>query len=225
MRQRADRIEAHITPEYQPDFVADAIEYRRLHAGRAEQGGQAGDVLRRFARRLADRKTITLDVLDHAGRHDLGRGIDNATDRPLGTEFTPLPPAGIDALQRRSLVSTTVLVEVPIGNAVDRRDDAGVRPDQGLHRIDRTGDGMCLQTDDDEVLRAKFGRGIGAARTNHALLIGDLKLQPIGAHRRQVRAAGDQTDVGAGTHELDPEIAAERTGAVNANLHVTPPGS
>ena len=43
--------------------------------------------------------------------------------------------------------------------------------------------------------------------------------QPALAHRGKVRAARDQADVGARARELNPEISADRAGAVDADLH------
>src|SRR5258708_27784822 len=136
MGQRGDRVEEDIATQLEPALVADALEHRRLHAGRGEQRAKPLDVRTGLARRLADREAIAVDMADHAGRLDLGRGIDDASDGALRRKFAPLPSAGIDALQRRTLVTAAVPVEIPIGNAVDRRDDAGSRPKQWLQLID-----------------------------------------------------------------------------------------
>src|ERR1700739_4343500 len=98
MRQRADRIEADIAPEFEPDFVVDALEHRRLHSGFGEQRRQPLHVRADLARWFTDRKAVAVDMADHAGGFDLGGGIDDASDGALRTQFSPLPAAGIDAL-------------------------------------------------------------------------------------------------------------------------------
>jgi hypothetical protein len=94
-----------------------------------------------------------------------------------------------------------------------------LRPEQRLHRFDHAGDGMRLQTNDHKILRAKLGGIVGAARLHHVLLIADQQFQPALAHRRQMRAARHQADVGACARELNPEISADRAGAVDADFH------
>ena len=136
-----------------------------------------------------------------------------------GVELAPLPAAGIDALQRRPLVAAAVPVEIPIGNPVDRGDDAGSRAEQRRHRLDRAGDGMRLQADDHEILRPEFGGVVGAARPHHAFFVIDQQFQSVGAHRGEMGAARDQADIGAGAHQLHSEISADRAGAVDADFH------
>ena len=112
-----------------------------------------------------------------------------------------------------------MLVEVPVGDSVDRGDDAGVRPEQRLHLLDHAGDGMRLQADDDEILRAELGRIVGAARMHHVLLVADQELESVGAHRGEMRAARHQADVDACARELHAEISADRAGAVDTDFH------
>jgi hypothetical protein len=66
-----------------------------------------------------------------------------------------------DALQRRTLEAAAVLVKIPIGDSIDRGDDAGSRSEQRLHRLDDVGDGMRLQANDHKILRPKFGGIVG----------------------------------------------------------------
>ena len=172
-----------------------------------------------LARGLAEREAVAIDVTDHAGRLDLGRGIDDAADRALRRQFAPLPAAGIDALQRRSLMGAAMPVEIPVGNAVDRGDDAGVRSEQRLHLLEHAGDGMRLQADDDVILRPEFGGIVGAARMHHALFVADQELEPVGAHRGEMGAARHQADIDARARKLHTEIAADRAGAVDADFH------
>ena len=128
MGQRADGIEADIAPKLQPNLVTDAIERRGLHSGLGKQRRKLLYVVGNLSRGLSDRKTVAIHMLDHAGRHDLGGGIDDASDGAFRAQFAPLPSTGVDALQRRSLVAAAVFVEIPIGNSVDRGNDAGSRP-------------------------------------------------------------------------------------------------
>ena len=66
---------------------------------------------------------------------------------------------------------------------------------------------------------AEFGGIVGAARMHHVLLVADQKLQPVGAHGGEMRAARHQADVGACARELHTEISADRAGAVDADFH------
>ncbi len=78
---------------------------------------------------------------------------------------------------------------------------------------------MRLQADDDEILRAEFTGIIGAARPHHMGLIADQQCEPVVAHRRQMRAARHQADVGARARQLHTDISADRAGAVDADFH------
>src|ERR1700682_1911156 len=118
-------------------------------------------------------------MADHAGRLDFGRWIDDASDRPLRRKLAPLPSPGTDALQYRTFMQAAVLVEVPVGNAIDRGDDARARSEQRLHRFDHAGDGMRLQADDDKILRPEFGGIGGAEGMVHMLPHPDQKLAPL----------------------------------------------
>src|SRR5260370_19506152 len=158
-------------------------------------------------------------MTDHAGRLDLGRGIDDASDGALWRQLAPLPSAGIDALQRRAFMTAAVLVEIPIGDAIDRGDDTRARPEQWLHRFDHAGDGMRLQADDDKILRAKLAGIVWAAWLDHALLVTDQQFQSALAHRGEMGAPRDQADVGASAQELYTEISTDRAGAVDTDLH------
>jgi hypothetical protein len=53
----------------------------------------------------------------------------------------------------------------------------------------------------------------------HPLLPIDQELQPVLAHGGQVGTACHEAHIRAGSRQLDAEIAADRAGAVNADLH------
>ena len=198
------------------------MQHRRLQSGFFEQRRQRGYILGNFTRRLTQREAIAVDMADHARRFDLGRRIDDATNGALRAEFLPLAAAGIDALQRGTFARIAVLVEVPVGNAVHGSNNARLRPEQRLHRIDHTGDRMRFQTDDDDILHAEIGGIIGTARICDPLFAIDQKFETVGFHRRQMRAARHQADVSASQRELHAEIAANRARTVDADLHRFP---
>src|ERR1700737_2337913 len=116
-------------------------------------------------------------------------------------------------------MTAAVLVEIPIGDAIDRGDDARLRSEQRLHRLDRSGDGMRFQADDDKILRPKLGRIVSAAWLNQLFLAADQQFQSVLAHRGEMGAPRDQADIGASAQKLYTEISADRAGAVDADLH------
>src|SRR5712671_2820302 len=219
MRQRADRIETDIAPEFEPDFVADPIEHGSLQPRLDEQRGEPFDICAFFSGGFAEWKAVAIDMPDDAGRLDLRRRIDDAPDRALRTQFAPLPSAWIDTLKGRSLALVAVLVEVPVRNPVDRSDNPRVRAQQRLDRFDDAGDRMRLQANDDEILRSQFGGVVGAAGMHDALFITNQQLEAVGTHRGQVSAARDQADIRSRQRQLHAEIAADRAGAVNTDFH------
>src|SRR5438445_572746 len=80
-------------PQLEPDLVASAVEHRRCQPGCDEEIGEALHVRGGLGGGLAERKVVAVDVTDHAGRLDLGGGIDDAADGALGADFAPLPSA------------------------------------------------------------------------------------------------------------------------------------
>src|SRR4051812_31611484 len=110
-------------------------------------------------------------------------------------------------------------IEIPIGDAVDRGDDARSRSEQRLHLIDHAGDRMGLEANDDEILRPKLGRVVGAAWVRHALLVADQQFHAVVAHRCEMWTARHQADVGARARQLHPEITADRARSVDTDLH------
>jgi hypothetical protein len=99
-------------PQFQPDLIADAVEHRRGHAGFGEQSRQPLDVGGDFARGLADRKMVAIDVADHTRLDDFGRGINDAADRALRSQLPPLAAAGIDAPAAQRSVAIRQLTSI-----------------------------------------------------------------------------------------------------------------
>src|SRR5258708_32376901 len=118
MRQRADRIETDIAPELKPDFVADPFEHGSLQPRLDEQRGEPFDICAFFSGGFAERKAVAIDMANDAGRLDLRRGIDDAPDRALWTQFAPLPSGWIDTLNRRYLELAAVLVQQRLKNPI-----------------------------------------------------------------------------------------------------------
>src|SRR5690606_14521603 len=117
-------------------------EHRRLEPGGREELAQPLDSLGFLAAWLAERELVAVDVLDNARLHDLGRRIDDAADRALGTENVPLLAAAIHRFQPLALPGAAMAIEVPVGDTVIGRDHGRVVAEQWPHRFDRTGHRM-----------------------------------------------------------------------------------
>ncbi|MCY1201915.1 hypothetical protein D9M72_133880 [compost metagenome] len=223
MGQRADRVEAKVAPQLQPDLVADVVAHRRLQVGRHHHFAEPGHAGRTAAVRLAQREFLAIHMLDHAGRHDFGSRIDHAADRALRPQAAPLPAARVDAFQRRARQLAAVLVEVPVRNAIDAGHDRGFRAQQRLDQVDHARHRMRLQRNEDIVLRPQLARIAGAAHPRRALLAVDQQPHPVFLHRRQVRTARDEADIGSRTRKLRPDIAANGARAVDTHFHLLSP--
>ena len=77
----------------------------------------------------------------------------------------------------------------------------------------------ALQSDDHAVLHPEFGGIVRAGRMRDDLLVAFQEPHAVLAHRLEVRAARDEADVRAGLRKLDAQIAADRAGAEDADLH------
>ncbi|MNT14160.1 hypothetical protein D3C72_1491540 [compost metagenome] len=219
MRERADRVEAQVAPQLEPDLVADIVAHRGVQVGGHHHFAEPGHARRAAAIRLAQRKLLAVDVLDHARRNDLSRGIDHAADRPLRPQALPLAPAGIDAFQRAAGQVAAMLVEIPVRNAVDAGDDRGFRPQQRLHLVHHARHGMRLEGDEHIVLVSELARIAGAAHLGHALLAVDQQPDTMFLHCREMGAARDEADLRPRARQLRPDIAADRACAVDTHFH------
>src|ERR1700679_4398339 len=109
-------------------------------------------------------------MFDHAGRHDLAGGIDDAADGALGSNRIPLRGAWIDAFQMMAVQRAALLVEIPPGNAVHRCENGGARAEERSERA-RAGVGLLrLECAYDDVLRTKGRRVIACRQTHRARL-------------------------------------------------------
>ena len=213
--ERADRVEAQVAPQLDPDLIADIAVHRRPNAGRLEQAGQPPYARTALARRFPERQPLAVLVPDLAGRDQRRRLPDHAADRPLRPDPAPLRVIRIQHRQSSVAIGAIEAVEVPPGDAVHRRDDGGLRAQQGLHGLGQGGRRMRLHRDEHIVLLAGLRRIISAARPHEQLFARRADPQPALAHRRQVRAARDQRHVHAGPMQQRPHVAADRARAVD----------
>src|SRR6202051_286741 len=215
----ADRVEADVAPELEPDVPADGVADRRIKAGGNQGIAQGHDALRGGAVGLADSEALEQAMFDHAGRHDLAGGIDDAADGALRSNRVPLRGAGIDAFQMMAVQRAALLVEIPPGNAVHRCENGGVRTEQRSEPA-RAGVGLLrLQRADHDVLRAKR-RGVVACRQVYRARpsLHD-QLEPVAPNGRQMRTAGNGRHFMARQCEFPRHVTANRPGAEYADLH------
>ena len=78
---------------------------------------------------------------------------------------------------------------------------------------------MGFQGNDDIVLGPGFGRIFRRRYARGPFFAVLDQLETVLLHRGQMRPAGDQGDVGAVQCQACPEIAADRAGAVDTDLH------
>ncbi len=126
-------------------------------------------------------------------------------------------------LQRCAFQLAAVLVEIPVRQTVDRGDDGRVGAEQRRNQIDDGGNRMRLQRDDDDILRPELCGIIRAAHFDGMFLAVDAQLHAVRLHRREMRSARHETHVRTGSRELRAHIAADRTGALHADLHGSSP--
>jgi len=217
--QRADRIEALVAPELEPDFVADVRADRGVEIRTRQQFMQLLDSRRARAIGLADRKLVAVLVADYARGHDLRRRQYDAADRTRVTEVRALHVAGIDARERQAVIRHARHVEEPVRQAIACGDDHRVGTKQRQHRQDRLRNRMRFERDDHAILNAEVGWRVRASDALDVLVPVDQQPQALRAHGLEVRAARDEAHVGTGTRELEAEVATDRTRAVNAHLH------
>src|ERR1700692_2150355 len=120
-RERADGIEGQIAPELEPDLGANIVEDWSLESRLSEALRNLGNAYAARPVELSDRESISFDVFHHARRDQLGGWIHDTADHPLGRNL-PADDAGrIDAAHSAAGQFASMLVEVPVGDAVLHR--------------------------------------------------------------------------------------------------------
>ena len=218
--QRAHRVQTQVAPELEPDFVADVVADRGVQACGNEYIAQALEALRPVSVGCAEREFVAVFVTYDPWGDDLGGRIHHAADCSLDAQQPRLFAAGIDALERGMAEDVSRAVKIPVREAVARRDDVRIIAEQRQHGFNRAPDLMCLERDDDAVLRSQLRRSIGTGQMLNSLLAIDLQPQSPGCHRREVFPTRNQTHVDTGARKLGTEITANRPSAEYADLHV-----
>jgi hypothetical protein len=170
MRQRADRIEARIAPEFRPYFGAHVANDRRLESGLSESSRDATNSFAFRSVDLGERETVALDVTDNAGEHDLRRRISDAGDHAVDRQIIRDNPAWIDTFQAGALMGTSMLEEIPPGNSILRSEHCGLRTHDRRKVPHYRGDLMCLHAEDNQVLLADAGDTITRRYARNDLL-------------------------------------------------------
>ncbi len=93
-------------------------------------------------------------------------------------------------------------------------------PDQGFYPVERGPDLVRLQRNEDVILRTKLVRTIGRARVDGEACVRSDDAQPTVPDGRELRTTANDADLNAGhTRQMSADIAADRTGTEDANLH------
>ena len=128
--------------------------------------------------------------------------------------------AGIDALEPQPVQLAADPLEIPPRDAVLRADDDGVGPEERRERRREAGQAVRLDAEEDDVGRADrreiAGRRRGRTSKSPSGLI---DAQAALLHRLQMRAAREQHDVRARLREPRADVAADRAGAGDDDLH------
>ena len=208
--QRADRIEAEIAPQLEPDLGADIVEHRRLEAALLQQPRDCRHPLGGRAIRLAKREFVAIDMLDHPRLHDLGRRINHRADHPLGPDGPPLPVLRIDRDQAPLRERAGQVVEIPPRHPVLAGHHRSAPPEQRPHMIGCLPGLMGLEPDDHHILRAELGRIGARLDPRNALAAVNDELETV-AHRLEMSTTGNDRQLDAlDTGKTDREIAADR---------------
>jgi hypothetical protein len=221
VRQGADRVEAQVAPQLEPDLGADVLEHRRLEPGLLEQFGERLDARGFRTVELAHREAVALDVADHAGRDELRGWIHDAADHAVDGDTRGDHAPRVDGLDPRPLEGAAQALKVPPGDAVLHGHDDRLRTEQAAHLRRRGRDLVGLHGGDDDVVRAGLGDLVRRARGVDEVLGAVLhdQLHALFPDGLEVRAAADECHVLARQRELHAQHAADGTRSNDADSH------
>ena len=164
------------------------------------------------------------DHLRHARLRLGAGGIDHAADGARRADRVPDDVARIGLRHPAAVLGAAMAGVVPPGDAVGDEDHRRIRPQQ---RPDGAGDAAQrrhLGADHHRILRgrARPGRRPGAGRTCMSPS-GGADDQPLRLHGGEVGAARDDGQIGPALGQAAGEVAADRAGAEDADLHAGVP--
>ena len=170
--------------------------------------------------RTKDFEAVAFDVLDHAGRDQLGCGIDHTANDALGRNMCADDAVRIHAPDTGSGQSCAVAIEIPIRDTVLHRHHDRVRAEHSRHlRCDRL-DLMRLDRENDQILHPGLGVIVGGAHAR--LLLGSVgrdQAHAAGMKRLEVLATSDESNLVPPERETQTDKGADGAGADDCNLH------
>src|SRR5262249_4967263 len=126
MGERADRVEAQISPKLKPDLSANVVCDGRFESSFDQAGCNCLHAGCRGSVRLAEAEAVTFDYLHDSGLDQVGSGVDYAADHARGIDVARNAAVGIRGRDPFAFVLAAVLVEIPPRDPVLHRHDRRV---------------------------------------------------------------------------------------------------
>src|ERR1700683_1047960 len=112
-RQRTDGVEAEVTPKLEPYFRANIAQDWRLHSALDKAACNLGHALAGRAVGLANRKSIALDMSDHARGNQFRGRIHHAANDALARDLVVNLAARVDAIDPHACKCTAMAMKIP----------------------------------------------------------------------------------------------------------------
>src|SRR5262249_9876922 len=122
-------------------------------------------------------------------------------------------------LEPRILIGAAQLVEVPPGDAVDRRHQRGLRADQRANRVGRGQQRMCLDGQHHVVLWTELARVVGGMGGRHQRLSFAEQLYALFLERLRGRSGGKEGNARPRKRKLGSDVPADCARTEDANFH------
>ena len=169
-RQRAQWIHVHVAPQLRPDLGPDRGRRLDVETARRERRGEPGrgDVKPLIG--CTDDQPVAAPTAHDARRVGTRRQVHDATDRLRGRQRRRHRAGRIDSIERHAVERPFEPVREPPRQAVHRRDDHGVRPDQRRNSGGQRRQHLSLQGDHHVVLHAERGRIVTRSHRNRRCL-------------------------------------------------------
>src|SRR5262249_52646446 len=219
VRECRDWVKGEIAPRLQPNLRTDVLQHARLESCLDEDVVQLLRALRLPPVELADRKTITFDVVDHAGRSHSRCRINYAADDTVCVYPLRENARRIEAHEALIVVAATEALEIPPGEPVLNREYDRIWPKQLIDLTDDLVKVVRLHGEHDDILFAGLRRLLnGSHLRRFYLAVVPFKLEAVLLHRGKMRALVDDGHLVAGERELGGHQSADGAGADDADL-------